>query len=143
MKFALALTAGLAAAVQVKEDRYDLTLHDDYTFDVHEDDNSSVDVTILDDYTFLVEGQSLEEYEDNYSDDWEECEWNWEECSYSYWRYPCSGEDTETDCGYFYWDDWNYLEYWVTCEEFSEWYWCHEDETWDDGYVDEWCDNEW
>ena len=70
MKFALALTAGLAAAVQVKEDRYDLTLHDDYTFEVHDDDNSSVDVTILDDYTFLVEGQSLEEYEDNYSDDW-------------------------------------------------------------------------
>ena len=35
------------------------------------------------------------------------------------------------------------MEYWVTCDEFSDWYWCHEDDSWDDDSWDLYCDNEW
>ena len=52
------------------------------------------------------------------------CDWIWEECSWMWYRSTCDGEDGETDCGWVYWDDWNYEEFWVTCDEFADWWWC-------------------
>ena len=56
-----------------------------------------------------------------------------------YWRSACSDENTPTDCGWWYWDDWNYSEFWVTCDEFAEWTWC----TGEDYYYEDYCDYEW
>ena len=55
--------------------------------------------------------------------------WVWEECSWMYYRHFCgdgySAEDGVIgDCGWFYWDDWNLEEFFVTCDEFNEWSWC-------------------
>ena len=50
-------------------------------------------------------------------------EWIWEECSWMYYRDPCEGEG-DTECGWVYWDDWNYEEFWVDCDEFASWDWC-------------------
>ena len=59
-------------------------------------------------------------------------EWIWEECSWMYYRHYCVDENNwpeygvEDDCGWFYWDDWNLEEFFVTCDEFdNEWTWCH------------------
>ena len=52
------------------------------------------------------------------------CDWEWEECSQMEWRFACDGEDTPTECGYWYWDDSNWSEFWVTCEEFDSWEEC-------------------
>ena len=67
MKFAIALVAGLASAVQVKEN-----------------DGSEIDVTLIDDGTFEVDDYWNED-EDDWTDDWnmdDYCyDWIWEECS--------------------------------------------------------------
>ena len=82
-----------------------------------------------------------------------DCDWEWEECSQMWWRWPCDGEDTGSDCGYVYWDEWNWEEFWVTCDEFAGWDWCWGEEevedcdwTWyeDDCWGAEWqyeCDD--
>ena len=65
------------------------------------------------------------------------CDWIWEECSWMWYRDLCDGEEGETDCGWVYWDDWTYEEFWVTCDEFADWYWCTGEVEEDD------CDYEW
>ena len=47
-----------------------------------------------------------------------------------YYRHFCEDGGAEDgvkgDCGWFYWDDWNWEEFFVTCDEFdNEWTWCH------------------
>ena len=61
--------------------------------------------------------------------------WIWEDCSWSWFRKPCIGEFSATfcdcdgkydydSCGWIYWDDWDNLEYEVTCNEFWSWEVC-------------------
>ena len=104
MKFAIALVAGLASAVKV------------------EDDGSTIDITLVDDGTFEVDDYWSE---DEWTDDWDADEfcydWNWEDCSGMEWRSSCSWEDTPTDCGWWYWDDWSWTEYWVDCDSWNDW----------------------
>ena len=64
------------------------------------------------------------------------------------WRNACSWDDTPTDCGWWYWDDWSWVEFWVDCDEFEQWDWCQitEDDWTEDDWTEddwEWCDNEW
>ena len=47
-----------------------------------------------------------------------------------YYRHFCEDGGAEDgvigDCGWFYWDDWNWEEFFVTCDEFDKaWTWCH------------------
>ena len=51
-------------------------------------------------------------------------EYTWEECSGSDYREPCDWEVSEGDCGWFYWDDVNEEDYWVSCDDFAEWEEC-------------------
>ena len=56
-------------------------------------------------------------------------EWKWENCSELYYRYECSdGSDDHlegyTDCGWVYYDEDLYEEWWVTCDEFKSWEYC-------------------
>ena len=64
--------------------------------------------------------------------------WVWEECSNMYWRNDCESND----CGWVYWDDWTWTEFWVTCDEFYSWESCNSD--WDYDWDLDWdCDDEW
>ena len=61
-------------------------------------------------------------------EEWCDNEWHWEECSWMSWRNACdwegwSDENGDT-CGYVYWDDWSYSEYWVSCDDWSSWETC-------------------
>ena len=66
-----------------------------------------------------------------------DCDWIEEECSGMEYRWACDGEQTETDCGWYYRDDDTSDEYWVTCDNFDEW------EEFADCHVDDDCDYEW
>jgi len=71
-------------------------------------------------------GESSSDVCENINDywygDWSDCysDWIWEECSelYYYSDY-CTG-----DCGWWYWDDSNYEDYWVSCDDFDTWTYC-------------------
>ena len=52
------------------------------------------------------------------------------------WRNACSWDDTPTDCGWWYWDDWSWVEFWVDCDEFAQWDWCQITE-------DDWTEDDW
>ena len=55
MKFAIALVAALAQAADLQQyDGIDITIWDDGTFEVHDDDRDGIDITIWDDGTFTV-----------------------------------------------------------------------------------------
>ena len=57
-------------------------------------------------------------------------EWQWQECSQMSWRYACDNEleNNYSDCGYIYWSDYWYEEFFVSCDEFSnDWTWCSGD----------------
>ena len=41
-----------------------------------------------------------------------------------YYRNECYEGEGDTDCGWIYWDDWNWTEFWVTCDEFASWEYC-------------------
>ena len=68
-----------------------------------------------------------------------DCDWIWEDCSSAWYRYNCDGENGDTDCGWWYWDEWNYDEYWVTCDDFACWEGCNGGVSCDVAV----CDNEW
>ena len=119
MKLALALIAASAYAVKVE--------------DLMDELENATSVTLYDDMTWTAE----------FGDSWDcDNEWIWEECSWMYYRSPCEGEG-DTDCGWVYWDDWSFSEFWVDCDEFNSWDSCNGN--WDDWEDDtyQWCDNEW
>ena len=68
-----------------------------------------------------------------------DCDWIWEECSQSEYRWACELEETPTDCGWWYWSEEDWDEYWVTCDDFDSWEECWTDE----GEGGDYCDLEW
>ena len=59
-------------------------------------------------------------WEEEWEANWCANEWIWSDRDGAWWRDACDGEG-ETDCGWFYWDDWSESEYWYTCAEYEEW----------------------
>ena len=135
MKFALALVASMAYATKeglgdYLEDAVSVTLFDDFTWDV-----------------------DFGDWEDDWSDDWDwevSCydDWHWEDCSWSSWRYPCQEEVDSgywgSDCGWVYWDEYTFYEYWVSCDDWAGWEQCNG--SWDDETEDDWevsCYDDW
>ena len=120
MKFALALVAGMVSAVKVQDIDYIL--------------EDATEVTLTEDGYWYV--SEYDQYDDYYYDDYY-CDWIWEDCSWMYYRSECYEGEGDTDCGWFYWDDWSYSEFWVTCDEFNSWYECNEGLYQDDYYYDD------
>lgn len=72
---------------------------------------------------FWVTCDEFAEWEWCWGDDegeWEcEYEWLWDECWGAEWLDDCGESD---ECGWWYWDDYNWESYWVSCEDWE--YWC-------------------
>ena len=137
MKFALAFVAALTQAADLQQyDGIDITIWDDGTFTVHDGyEPQGIDLTIWDDGTFEVHEDWEEDWEDDWEDDWENdweddnyyCGiWTWEECSQMEYRSVCEWDGMDEDtCGWFYWNDYSYTEFFVSCEEFESWSECN------------------